>query len=191
MKGRYLALATAIVVSGSASAQPPNVSFEFVVITDTLEPLMCSTREPPPDSCEMTEGPVPYKLATLNLTHEALTTHRAQWYRDWQGQDTIDDGHVISLVMSSPNYGPDVPFKPVWLNAWTFDLKVRGNHISGDIDVEDVTGIGGAGCFLYMKGSNNNWAGTWRCGSPKNLNDMLHSFNAIVTRVTPNVGSGK
>ena len=168
----------------TATAHPRDVVWEFVVQNDSLEELRCSTlqpdQEPPPGfDCTITEGPAPYKLATLTLTHAARTSHQAQWSRDWQGEDTVDDGHVVSLVMASPDYGPDVPFKPVWLAAWTFDLKIRGDHISGDIDVEDVTGIGSAGCFLTMRGSNNNWAGTWRCGSPRAPATLLHSFTAI------------
>jgi hypothetical protein len=182
-----LAATTAIALVTPARAAPPDQIYEFTVISDTIEPLRCSSIPPPaPDQCETTEGPVPYKFATLNLTHEALTSHEAQWvHHVCDATDKIDDGHVISLVMSSPSYGPNIPNTLGGLcdvSGWDFDLTIRGNHISGSIN-SVVAGIGASGCFLKMSGSNNNWAGTWRCGSPKDPNSVFHSFTATSRRV--------
>ena len=57
-----------------ASAASPDQIYEFTVITDTVETRPCGHAGDPP--C-FQEGPVPYKLATLTLTHEALTKHEA------------------------------------------------------------------------------------------------------------------
>jgi len=176
-----------LAITTPATAQPPDIVFEFVVQNDSLEELLCSSLQPgqpiPPGfNCDLKEGPAPYKLATLTLTHAALTSHKAQ--RIFGEPSPVDERNVVTLAMASPGYGPGVPFNTIpGLQGWTVDLTLRGGHVSGEIGVSATHPTGSQGCALDMKGSNNNWAGTWRCGSPSNPATFLHSFTAISTRV--------
>ena len=87
-------------LASSAQAGPREEIYEFTVITDTLQtPPLCR-----PSLCTFTEGPVPYKLATLTLTHDAVREHQAQ-LTDLTNPPT-DDGRVISFsVPSLPGAG--------------------------------------------------------------------------------------
>src|SRR5262249_61499299 len=86
-----LALAT------PALASPPDRIYEFTVITDTVQtPPICGYDGLPP--CTFTEGQVPYRLATLTLTHDALTKHQAR-LSDMTDPST-DDGRVISFTLA-------------------------------------------------------------------------------------------
>src|SRR6516165_8915639 len=76
-----------------ASAASPDQIYEFTVITDTVETRPCGHAGDPP--C-FQEGPVPYKLATLTLTHEALTKHEAQ-ASDLTDPIT-DDRRIVTLT---------------------------------------------------------------------------------------------
>jgi len=80
-------------VASSAQAGPREEIYEFTVITDTLQtPPLCR-----PSPCTFTEGKVPYKLATLTLTHDALRDHQAQLSD--QTNPPTDDGRVISFIV--------------------------------------------------------------------------------------------
>ena len=192
-----------------ASAASPDQIYEFTVITDTVQtPIFCGLDGEPP--CSFQEGPVPYKLATLTLTHEALTKHEAQ-ASDLTDPIT-DDRRIVTLTfpvlpgsqgneapfsLSIPVTNPSCPagyldrlfeaFPPcsslghlkVDGDGYTLDLEVKGNHLSGTIDINDDQPHG-QGCRLSMQGHNNNWAGTWVCGF---FTLSLHSFTALSMRV--------
>jgi len=186
-------------VASSAQAGPREEIYEFTVITDTLQtPPLCR-----PSPCTFTEGKVPYKLATLTLTHDALRDHQAQLSD--QTNPPTDDGRVISFIvpgsyfLSIPATNPLCPagypnrlfqtippcssvarFK-LGGDGYTLDLgPIIGNNLSGTIDILDEQPHG-LGCNLRMQGSNGNWSGTWQCGFFET--SILHSFHAIAMRV--------
>src|SRR5215467_14207239 len=78
--------AAAICAPGlAASAAPPNVVYTFQVMTETLLSTheaptagVCIT-EPQQFNCTAAPGKAPYLFATLTVTHDALTSHEAQW----------------------------------------------------------------------------------------------------------------
>jgi hypothetical protein len=174
-------------ITAPALAAPPDQIYEFTVLSDTLQtPLFC---EPPCfcPICTFSEGPAPYLLATLTLTHDALTHHVAQLEASEElgapVTTQIDDGRVVSFVVpQSLRTSLTVPPVAVDLfNNVNFDLVITGDHLSGSTDVQRLHPTGAAGCTLDMRGNNGNWSGTWRCGSPATT--TLHSFTAIATRV--------
>jgi hypothetical protein len=76
-KALFGAASVLLSITAPLSAAPREEIYEFTVITDTVQtPIFCGLDGEPP--CSFQEGPVPYKLATLTLTHEALTKHEAQ-----------------------------------------------------------------------------------------------------------------
>ena len=90
-----------------ASAASPDQIYEFTVITDTVETRPCGHAGDPP--C-FQEGPVPYKLATLTLTHAALTKHEAQ-ASDLTDPIT-DDRRIVTLTFPvlPGSQGNEAPF---------------------------------------------------------------------------------
>ena len=191
-------------IAAPASAQPPDQIYEFTVLSDTLQtPSVCDTEgEGPFGPCTFAEGPAPYKLATLTLTHDALTHHVAQWVEgcnagSGQGSDCtpqVDDRRVVSFagpLPPEPSNPLNVPLDPFlqsqqkfWNsgNGFIFDLRVVGNHLSGTIRIDILPPESNFLCGLKMTGNNNNWAGTWTCNEA--FLGPLHSFTAISTRVT-------
>src|SRR5262245_33250795 len=98
-RARYLTAAclTGLMVSVfRASAAPPDQVYEFTVSADTLQipPVFCTPDGTPP--CAYEPALVPYKLATLTLTHDALTKHQAQ-ASDMTNPIT-DDHRIVKLT---------------------------------------------------------------------------------------------
>jgi hypothetical protein len=169
-----------LAIATTASAAPPDQVYEFTVLTDTLEqPAICGPDlQGPLGPCTLSEGPVPYKLATLTLTHDARTQHTTQFAEvgtvavqfgpKFCGfAASLDDGRLVSFVAPgalrvplSPNQQQLLQIVP---DGSRFNLQVTGNHLSGCIDLQlSAEHIGGL-CFLSMTGSNNNWSGQWSC----------------------------
>jgi hypothetical protein len=101
MKRAVCLIVAALAWLGAAPAwaASPEQIYEFIVLTDTVQtPPICGT-EPGEPKCTFREGKAPYLLATLTLTHDALTQHGAQ-LSDMTDPPT-DDGRVISLVFST------------------------------------------------------------------------------------------
>jgi hypothetical protein len=105
MKGaHYLATVVAgLLAAAPVSAAPPDRIYEFIVVSDTVQtPADCSAGNTeciggvPPT---FAEGPVPYKLATLTLTHKALKEHQAQ-LSDMTDPPT-DDGRVVTFIIAN------------------------------------------------------------------------------------------
>jgi hypothetical protein len=67
-------------------------------------------------------------------------------------------------------------------DGYTLDLEIKGNHLSGTIDIADGQPHG-VGCSIHMQGENNNWAGTWSCFFGLGGSGSKHSFTALSMRV--------
>ena len=190
-----------------ASAASPDQIYEFTVITDTVETRPCGHAGDPP--C-FQEGPVPYKLATLTLTHEALTKHEAQ-ASDLTDPIT-DDRRIVTLTfpvlpgsgggeaygyLSIPVTNPHCPagyldrlFEAFPPCSSIPHPKLSDDGYTLDLEVKGSHLSGtidindeqphGQGCRLSMQGHNNNWAGTWVCGF---FVLSVHSFTALSMRV--------
>jgi hypothetical protein len=102
-----LALVALIGTASEALAAPPDQIFEFTVIADTVTGGVGVPYPFCGSGCVVTENTDPYKLATLTLTHDALTRHTAV-LSDMTDPPT-DDGRVISFIVEKlPD--PDNPF---------------------------------------------------------------------------------
>jgi hypothetical protein len=200
-------ISMAALVAPAAAASPDEI-YEFTVITDTVEtPPFCRI------NCVFTEGPVPYKLATLTLTHAALRRHEAQ-ASDMTNPIT-DDGRIVTLTfpvlpgsgggeaygyLSIPVTNPHCPagyldrlFEAFPPCSSLGHLKVDGDGYTLDLEVRGSHLGGtidindeqphGVGCSIHMQGSNNNWSGTWACTFALGNGGSEHSFTALSMRV--------
>lgn len=101
---RYLATSVAgLLAAAPVFAASPDQIYEFTVISDTVQtPALCNADKTeciggvPPT---FTEGPVPYKLGTLTLTHKALRNHEAQ-LSDVTDPPT-DDGRIVTFSVAN------------------------------------------------------------------------------------------
>jgi hypothetical protein len=99
-----LITAALITTAAAALAAPPDQIYEFTVTADTVTG---GTGAPFPfcgTECTVTESAVAYKLATLTLTHDALTRHTAE-LSDMTNPPT-DDGRVLTFAVETL---PDPP----------------------------------------------------------------------------------
>ena len=100
---KHLAGVSMIALSTPALAASSDAVYELTVIIDTvqtpalcdLEHNICINGQPP----AFTEGPVPYRFATLKITHDALTKHNAR-LSDMTNPPT-DDGRITSFTLAS------------------------------------------------------------------------------------------
>ena len=106
-KALFGAASVLLGITAPLSAAPREEIYEFTVITDTVETRPCGHAGDPP--C-FQEGPVPYKLATLTLTHAALTKHEAQ-ASDLTDPIT-DDRRIVTLTFPvlPGSQGNEAPF---------------------------------------------------------------------------------
>ena len=100
---KHLAGVSMIALSTPALAASSDAVYELTVIIDTvqtpalcdLEHNICINGQPP----AFTEGPVPYRFATLKITHDALTKHNAR-LSDMTNPPT-NDGRITSFTLAS------------------------------------------------------------------------------------------
>jgi hypothetical protein len=195
---------SSIIAMPVLAAPPSSRIYQFAVQSDSLRaPAFCFGGS----QCVLSQGQVPYLLATLTLTQEALTAGEVRFAAigntavefNWKscgfsgGADTgtlmIDDGRLIKFT--GPVDRIALPLKPdqlVGSESVGIDIFVSGNRLSGCIDVSvnspsSIPGDGGEFCYLSMNGADNSWQGQWFCGNSLSFTDELHSFTAISQRV--------
>jgi hypothetical protein len=177
-------------VATPGSTQPPNVVYQFQVMTESLRTLPNAPPgfyiqcESPTVQCTVTPGNAPYLLGILTLTHKAFSSHEAQLTTETN--PPTDDSGVVSFAAQQPSpIYLSVPFTnalQAYFAKYTFDLAIVGGELGGTIDIEDLAGVNGTGhgCQLSMNGIDGHWAGFWWCAFPNP--QPIHAFTAIVTR---------
>jgi hypothetical protein len=207
-KAHYLIAAAGLMgVAFPVSAEPPNVVYEFQVLTESLRNCLNNNIVlNPHNDCTVTPGHAPYMLATLTLTHRAFAKRRAQWASgsDAPGappdEKPVDDQGVVSWGMDGypwiiPNnsnaglYDLRLP-PPPNPNGYNFplyfelDLNIVGGEIGGQVEMAYLQAHAD-GCELTMTGTDGHWSGTWVCETGGG--GVQHAFTAIATRVNGHV----
>ena|SRR5215469_10139578 len=149
--------------------------------------------------CTFSEGPAPYHLATLVLTHRATLDHMAQWAEgcltNENGcQEPIPQTNIRSFA--GPTTSLSLPIPPQdtqadWGrgNGFLVDVRLYGGRLTGTIQIDIAPQVGGprspeppgnSVCYIVMTGDNNNWSGKWACGVAGT--GEVHSFTAVSRR---------